>query len=127
MISAAEMTAMQATVTASLPDTCTLILDTLASDGAGGQTATPNPSPPSVACRLWPIRLNRSAMAEVIKDARVTEESTWVVTLPFGTTVDPRYRIGNAGREFEVSEVLGPRSFGVDVRLLCRLIDVGAG
>jgi len=126
-LTAADLAGMQATLTASLPDTCTLIVDTLTSDGAGGSTLTPS-SPVSVACRVSPLRLTRSSKeAEIIQTGRVTEESLWIITLPAGTALDPRYRIGHSARTFEVVESLAPRTWEVDVRVSAKLINSGVG
>src|SRR5881394_1139630 len=111
MLSAADLASMQATLTGSLPDSCTLVVDTDTSDNAGGSTATPG-SPVTVACRVSPLRLTRSSKeAEIVQTGRVVEESLWTITLPAGTTIDPRYRIGHMGRTFEVVETLAPRTW----------------
>lgn len=126
-LTAADLAGMRATLTASLPDTCTLVVDTRTSDSAGGSTSTQG-SPVTVACRISPLRLTRSSKdAEIVQVGRVTEESLWTITLPTGTTIDPRYRIGNAGRTFEVVETLAPRSWELDVRVSAKLINSGAG
>lgn len=127
MLSAADLAGMQATLTESLPDTCTLLHDTMTSDGAGGATVA-STSSASVACRVSPLRLTRSSKeAEIVEAARVVEESLWIITLPHGTTVDPTYRIGNGGREFEVVEALAPRTWELDVRVSAKLLNQGAG
>ena len=127
MLSAADLSGVVSTLTASLPDTCTFVVDTLTSDGAGGHTATPS-SPTTVACRVSPLRLTRSsADAELRQVGRIIEQSLWVITLPHGTTVTPLYRITNAGRDFEIVEVLSPRSWDLDVRISCRLVNEGRG
>lgn len=127
MLSAADLLLMQATMDDSLPDTCVLTFDTLTSDGAGGQTATPSAGT-SIACRVSPLRLTRSsANAETIEAGRVIEQSLWLVTMPYATTVAPEYRITHTGRTFEVVEVLSPRSWGVDTRVSCKLVNAGAG
>lgn len=126
-LTAEEVSSMQATLTASLPDSCDLVLDTLASDGAGGETATPA-TVATVACRVSPLRLTRSSKdAEVIVTGRVTEESLWIITLPAGTALDPRYRIVHGSRMFEVVEALAPRTWEIDVRVSAKLINSGAG
>lgn len=127
MISTADLAGMQATLDESLPDTCTLILDTPTSDGAGGQTGAAVVKG-LVACRVSPLRLTRSSKeAEVVQAGRVIEESLWTITFPAGTVLDPRYRIGNADRQFEVVETLAPRSWEIDVRVSAKLINSGAG
>ena len=122
-----SISGMVATLTASLPDTCTLVVDTLAYDGAGGQVATPG-TPVSVACRVAPLRLTRSSKdAEVVQSGRVVEESLWIITLPSGTTVNPQYRVTHGAQTFEVVEALAPRSWEIDVRVSSKLINSGAG
>lgn len=126
-LTADEISSMQATLMASLPDSCDLVLDTLTSNGAGGDTAAPAVQA-TVACRVSPLRLTRSSKeAELLVTGRVTEESLWIITVPAGTVLDPRYRIVNRGRAFEVVEVLGPRSWELDVRISAKLINSGAG
>lgn len=127
MLSATDLAGMQATLTESLPDICTLELDTLTSDQAGGHTAAAG-APVSVACRVSPLRLTRSsAQAETVEVERVVEQSLWIITLPVGTEVTPTHRIGHAGREFEVVEVLSPRSWNLSVRASCKLVNSGEG
>lgn len=111
----------------SLPDTCELVIDTLASDGAGGHTATPG-TPVPVACRVSPLRLTRSsANAEVVEISRVVEQSLWLVTMPHGTAVTPAHRVTHEGRTFEVVEVLSPRSWDLAARVSVKLVNSGAG
>jgi hypothetical protein len=127
MLDAADLASMQSTLTGSLPDTCTLLLDTTTPNRSGGQHKT-GTSSTSVACRVSPLRLTRSSRdAEIVQAGRVVEESLWIITLPTGTVIDPRYRIGHASREFEVVEALAPRSWGLDVRVSAKLINSGKG
>lgn len=134
MLSTQDIDAMRSTMVESLPDVCTLVVDALSSDGAGGATATQGAAV-SVACRVSPLRLTRSsANAEVIEVGRVIEQSLWLITMPYGTTITPAHRIGHNGiagdpgvRTFEVVEVLSPRSYGVDTRASCKLVNAGEG
>lgn len=129
MLSASDLAAMKATMIESLPDSCTLVVDTYVSDGAGGHTTTPSAGV-TVACRVSPLRLTRSsANAEVEEVGRIIEQSLWLITMPYGTTVSPAHRITHdqGGRTFEVVEVLSPRSYGVDTRASCKLVNAGAG
>jgi hypothetical protein len=122
-----DLAGMQATLTASLPDTCTLVVDTLTTDNAGGHTASPS-SPVTVACRVSPLRLTRSsADAELLETGRVMPQSLWVITMPHGTTITPEHRVTHASRLFEVVEVLSPRSWDLDVRVSARLLNEGRG
>jgi hypothetical protein len=127
VLTAEDLAGMVDTLTDSLPDTCVLSLDVLATDHAGGQSVS-STTTTSVACRMSPLRLTRSSKeAEIVEATRVVEESLWICTLPAGTVVDPRYRITHAGRAFEVVEALAPRSWGLDVRVSTKLLNQGAG
>jgi len=127
VLSTADLEAMQTTVNESLPDACALVVDTLASDSAGGQTATPG-SPVDVACRISPMPVTRrSTDAEVLQTGRIVSQAPWLIALPAGTTIDTRYRITSGGRAFEVVEVLAARSWELSVQVACRLVNGGAG
>ncbi len=126
-LSAADLLGMQQTMNGTMPDTCALIHDTLTSDNAGGHTATPT-TVTTVPCRAGPIRLTRSAAdAEIREAGRTIPQSLWVLSFPTGTTIDPTYRVLYQSRTFEVVEVLAPRTYEVDVRVSCRLLNSGAG
>lgn len=131
MLTADDLAGMRETLNDSLPDACTLVLDTLTSDDAGGHTRAPEDGD-TVACRITP-RQAATASGQ-IKDSeieavgRVLTQAPWLITLPFGTAFDERYRIRHEdGREFETVAILGPRTWGVDIRILCRLLNAGAG
>lgn len=134
MLTAQDLVGMQATMDSSLPDICTLVVDVRTPDGGGGHT-TVQGAPVSVACRVSPLRLTRSsANAEVVEVGRVIEQSLWLITMPFGTSITPSHRVGHNGiagdpgvRTFEVVEVLSPRSYGVDTRASCKLVNSGEG
>ncbi|HEY8819237.1 MAG TPA: hypothetical protein VIM25_10520 [Candidatus Limnocylindrales bacterium] len=127
MLSAEDLASMTATLTESLPDTCTLATATLASDGAGGQTATPG-TPVTVACRVSPfIMTRRSGDAEVVQTGRVVSQAPWTITFPAGTVVGQRAQITHGGQTFEVLEVHSPRSWELAVRVHAELVNAGAG
>lgn len=127
MLSATDLADMRATMIESLPDSCVLKVDTLTSDAGGGQTAAPSAGT-TVACRVSPLRLTRSsANAEVVEVERAIEQSLWLVTMPEGTTVTPMHRIYHLGREFEVVEVLSPRTWNLATRASCKLVNAGQG
>lgn len=126
MLSTDDLVAMRETFAMSLPDTCTLVLDTLVSDGGGGHSVQAPVSPPTVACRVSPLT-DTVRNAELAAANRVIPEAPWTITVPTGTVVTEEHRIRVGGREFEVAAVLGPRSYDVGMRLVCRLINSGAG
>lgn len=131
MLTADDLAAMRETLDESMPDTCTLVLDTLTPDGAGGHTRAPVDGT-TVACRIGPRQAATASGqikdSEVEAVGRVLTQAPWLITLPFGTTFDERYRIRHQdGREFETVAILGPRTWGIDIRILCRLLNAGAG
>ena len=126
MLSAADLAGMQATLTASLPDSCDLVLETLTSDGAGGETVG-TPTTTTVACRVSPNVSRTLRNAEISVSERVIADSPWLITLPAGTVVTEQHRIVTGGREFEVQAVFAPLSWELAVRVFCRLLNGGAG
>ena len=131
MLSTADIDGMRATLDGSLPDTCTVLSYTRTSDGAGGQTYPPVGSPPSYACRIAPRLATGTGQlkdAETIEGQRLIAQAPWMITLPALVTVTAEQRIRSAdGREFEVFAVLSRRSWELATRVLCRLINDGAG
>lgn len=114
-LAADEITAMQATLTDSLPDTVQVQRVTLASNNAGGRTdswavlAT-------VAARVSPVL---RPGGEVQAAGRVEAQKRWIVTLPSGTDVTTRDRIVWGSRTFEVSGVQAARSWELSRRVEC--------
>jgi hypothetical protein len=130
-LSVEDLAGMRETLTASLPNTCALITDTKASDGHGGQTATPTVGA-TIPCRISPRLATGTGQlkdAETIEGERLIAQAPWMVTLSYGVAVDAvqRIRCLEDGREFEAFAVLDPRSWSLDTRILCRLINDGAG
>jgi hypothetical protein len=81
VISATELTAMQADLTASMPSTVNISRVTLTSDGMGGQSeawATVG----TVVARVSP----NGAGLDDIAGGEVINQTPWVVTVPVGTS-----------------------------------------
>lgn len=114
MISATELTAMQADLTASMPSTVNISRVTLTSDGMGGQSeawATVG----TVVARVSP----NGAGLDDIAGGEVINQTPWVVTVPVGTSVSERDRIIFSSQTFEVVRTDTPRSWDTCVRLEC--------
>ena len=120
MLAAAELDAMAATLEESLPDSCAIVSGATVADGAGGQIPDPAaPEPATIACRVSPAsELVRNA--ESIEAERIASQAPWIITVPRGTVIEPEDRITTGGRSFEVAAVLGPRSYPIALRVLCR-------
>lgn len=131
MLTADDLAGMRATLNESLPDTCTLVLDTLTKDSAGGHTRTPVDGA-TVPCRITPRQAATASGqikdSEIESVGRVLTQAPWLITFPSTVAFDERYRIRHQdGREFETVAILGPRTWGLDVRVLCRILNHGAG
>jgi hypothetical protein len=94
-----------------LPDTCTILAVTYASDGQGGQTETWGTAAASVACRLDALR-----GFEGQAGAAVQPFHAWVITLPANTTITPANRIVHGGATYSVTSVDGAKSWEACVR-----------
>lgn len=119
-LTAADVAGMRSTLDASLPDSCAIVRDTLASDGAGGQVATPV-TVATIACRIGPVTAIARDL-EAITSGEVQARGSWVVTMPAGTDVTERDRITSAGVTYEIVAVPAPRSWEIGRRVLCRVV-----
>lgn len=130
MLSLADLEGMRETVESALPDTCTVIHDTLESDGAGGQTVASSTST-AYACRVAPRLATGTGQlkdAEVLGAGRITIQAPWLITLPEGAVVSATDHIADGnGRKFEVFATLARRSDELSTLVLARLINEGAG
>jgi hypothetical protein len=130
MLSVADLTGMRETVDSSLPDTCTVVNDTLVSDGAGGQTIGSSTST-TYACRIAPRLATGTGQlkdAEMDTAGRLVIQAPWLLTLPYAAVVSATSRIRDQhGRAFEVFAVLARRSDELSTLVLSRLINEGAG
>lgn len=118
LISALELTAMQATATSALPDTAQIRSRSYVPDGRGGQTATWS-APISVPCRLSPTVMRPSEVIDVSQVERAV--SPWLVTLPATVTVNQTDRITVGNRTLEVLDVIdAPRSWILETLVHCQ-------
>lgn len=100
-----------------LPDTCTILSVTYASDGQGGQTATWGTAAASVACRLDALRGYEGQAG-----AAVQPFHAWVFTLPADTTITTANRIVHSGATYNVTAVDGGKSWEACVRAFVEAI-----
>jgi head-tail adaptor len=117
VVSSAELAAMRADLTASLPDTAVIQRRTLTPDGMGGQTEA-WATVATVACRVAPTA---NMPEEFTNGGRLVSTSWWRVTFPAGTDVRAADRVLALGRTFEVvaggarSRELSRRVFAAEV------------
>lgn len=119
MLSADDIAAMRATVSASLPDTCSLVTAGRTSDGAGGWTDTSTAA--SVACRVSPLA-TAGRDFESYDASRITSSVPWVGTFPAGTAIGPSDHFLFNGSRFEVIASGSERTWELNVRVICRLV-----
>ena len=123
MLTSSELSAMQTTLDASLPDTGVIQRLTTAPDGQGGVVET-WAAVGTAACRVSPqFGFVRYGSAERIEGQRLTEVDYWTVTFPDGTDVDTDDRIVTSGRTLEAVAVMAPRSWELCRRLVCTEVD----
>ena len=100
MLTATELSAMQATQTLTLTEACTVSRRTLTSDGMGGQTESWTTA--TTVCRVAPI-----AASEAVLAGQQRIVASWKVTLPASTDVRGDDRIVVGARSFEVIAIRG--------------------
>lgn len=107
-LSAAELASMRSDLEQLLPDTCTILSPTRASDGQGGFTETWGTVTASEACRLdW---LND---VEIIGGAAVQVYTGFVLTLPYDATLLTTYRVVHGGNTYAVRGVDNDKSWPI--------------
>jgi len=118
-IPASEITRIQDDIEAiALPDTCNILSLTQVSDGAGGFTDTWGTVSSSIACRLDLFNSRGAGLIgmESSKGGALNPFSTWILTVPYGTSISTDNRIECNSENFNVVEVDSGRSWGVNVR-----------
>ncbi len=119
MLTQADLDGMIATVTSTLPSTCTLRTLGLTADGAGGWTETPTDV--TVACRVSPLA-TAGRDFEAVEGSKEISSVPWVLTFPAGTVVGPSDRVFHNDQRFEVVAESSDRTWELDVRMICRLV-----
>src|ERR1019366_2590942 len=105
MLSAADMTSMQGTAGLTRVTSCTIQRNTLVSDGRGGQTASWTTIATTTCC-IWPPMRNAQ---RVVAD-RLVLDNRFALLLAPGTDIQPGDRVQAGGSQFEVNEVVAPRT-----------------
>jgi head-tail adaptor len=121
LLSAAQLAVMRNAVAQVLPDTCSIQRYTSAPDGAGGQTETWSTVHTAVACRVTAYSGRKGGVEDQIRQ-RFDSVLWWRVTLPVGTDVTVKDRIGFGAHTFEVRSVETGRSFEVECHADCEEI-----
>lgn len=115
MLSTAELQGMQATMTASLPDLCTIDHVSRVTDGAGGTTGSVE-STPEVPCRYAEVTDRREGFLE---GDVIFGNPVWLFSFTAGTDIAVVDLIHVNDRTFEV-QIVFERSWELDRRVICR-------
>ena len=116
MLTSAELSSMQTTVSESLPDTMQIIHRTLSADSLGGSTASWS-TPISVSARLG-LATSSSSPERAVAGAEMSIGS-WRITLPAFTDVSQTDRILFGSRTFEILDVSTVHSFELSTVAQC--------
>jgi head-tail adaptor len=103
---------------ATLPDVCNILSVTRTSDGQGGFTDTWGTATANVKCRLDLFTSRGVGLVgiEMLKSASLKPFSTWILSVPNGTTLTAAHRVEVGSDTFNVIEVDAGRSWGANVR-----------
>ena len=108
---------MRTSIEGLLPGTCNILSATLASDGAGGMTATWGTVGTAVACRLDAIRGN-----ENIQGASLAPQFSYMMTMPHDTAVVSTNRVEFGAYLFNVVSVNLGQSWNADLRVALEIL-----
>lgn len=103
---------------ATLPDVCNILTLTQTSDGMGGFTEAWGTAYANIVCRL---DLSQSRGVGIVgmespQSASIKPFSTWVLSVPHGTTLTNNDRVEVNSETFNVIEVDTPRSWHANLR-----------
>ena len=101
---------------ATLPDVGNILSLTRTSDGRGGWTETWGTVTANVKCRLELVQRNLGIGVENVANASIRPYSSWILTLPHGTTFTTANRFEYGGETYNVTEVNANSSWLADVR-----------
>ena len=96
-IDTAMLAAMRVAISTLLPDTCNICTITNAPDGEGGVTTTRGTSGTSISCRLDVIQGR-----EQVTGGAVQPYTSYMMSLPYDTTVNPSNIIEHNGINYAV-------------------------
>ena len=116
LLSNEQLAFMRDQIELTLPDTCTILSPTRASDGQGGWTETWGTVSAGVKCRLDAAKkLNQR---EQIAGAALLPFAYWTLTLPYDTVIESTYRVVVGGNTYNVEHEDGDKSWNACVRVV---------
>jgi SPP1 family predicted phage head-tail adaptor len=114
MLTSSELAEIRSAINELMPDTCTLLTRTDTSDGEGGFTESWGTASANVPCRLDSMRNVRAN--EQLGAGAIMPFHTFVLTLPYTTTITEQYRVKIASDFYQVKSVDTDKSWIASVR-----------
>jgi hypothetical protein len=103
---------MRSAINDLLPDTCNILTGTVSIDSEGGATQSWGTASAGVACRL-----DMRNARKMLSNGAIQPFTTWVMTLPYGTSVTELNRIEHGTFLYSVKPVDNDKSWGACVRV----------
>lgn len=119
MLTLTELAGMRATAARVMVEAASVLRNTPASDGAGGETEAWTTAG-TYACELEKREAQAGEAVEAEKLAALTH---WEIRFPVGTDVRVRDRISLGGRTYEVNDLDTGKTFALCVTAKCRRMD----
>ena len=118
MLTAAELAGMRETVAGVRMETASVLRNTPASDGAGGETEA------WAQVGAFPCELVRLGQGnEAVEADKIASLTHWELRFAVGTDVRVRDRISVSGRTYEVNDLDTGKTFALGVSAKCRRMD----
>ena len=116
-LTTAELAEIRSAINELMPDTCTLLTRTNTSDGEGGFTEAWGTASANVPCRLdSKLGVIETKGQERLTAGAVNYFHTYVLTLPYNTTITEQYRVLMDGEYYQVKSVDYDKSWIASVR-----------
>ena len=103
-IDTAMLTAMRDAIGDLLPDTCNILTVTFTPDGMGGNTEAWGTASSSIACRV-DMASGQNAGMEVITADSLRPYTTYILSIPYDTTIAEDDRVEHSGATYAVKSV----------------------
>jgi len=103
-IDTAMLTAMREAIGELLPDTCNVLSVTRTPDGMGGNTETWGTASSSISCRVDLDQGQTAGMERVTADS-LRPYTTYILSIPYDTTVTEQSRIEHSGATYAITSV----------------------
>jgi hypothetical protein len=122
VLSAADVSYMQAVIAEMMPDTCSILSEALASDGQGGQTSTWGTVATNVPCRFDEQSARGINQITEVSGLGLREAHRYILSLPHDTAIGAHDRVEMSGSTYSVISVNVDVSWQAVTRAVLELI-----